>query len=59
MRLPESEQIEESFAYLTIYKDSLSEGTEIGKAESLISYFGANKAGQVFEAKPKPKQDIH
>ncbi len=59
MRLLESEQIEESFAYLTISKDSLSEGTEIGKAESLISYFRANKAGQVFEAEPKPKQDIH
>jgi len=32
----------ETFAYLSIYKDSLSEDTEIEKAESLISYFRAN-----------------
>ena len=47
MELLESEQIEETFAYLTMYKDSLSEDTEIEKAESLISYFRANKEGLV------------
>ena len=47
MELLKSEQIEETFAYLTMYKDSLSEDTEIEKAESLISYFRANKEGLV------------
>jgi len=37
----------ETFAYLSIYKDSLSEDTEIEKAESLISYFRANKEALV------------
>lgn len=47
MELLESEQIEETFAYLIMYKDSLSKDTEIEKAESLISYFRANKEGLV------------
>ena len=47
MKLLENEQIEETFAYLIMYKDSLSEDTEIEKAESLISYFRSNKEGLV------------
>jgi len=45
MEMLEKEQIEEMFEYLTIYKDSLTDDTEIEKAEDLISYFTANREG--------------
>lgn len=45
MELLENEQVEEMFAYLTMYKDSLTDDVEIEKAEILIRYFTANKEG--------------
>lgn len=45
MELLENEQIEEMFEYLTIYKDSLTDDSEIEKAEVLIRYFTANREG--------------
>ena len=45
MELLEKEQIEEMFEYLTVYKDSLTDDTEIEKAETLLRYFTANKEG--------------
>lgn len=40
-------KIEEMFNYLTIYKDSLSDETEIEKAETLYQYFANNKEGLI------------
>lgn len=45
MELLENEQIEEMFEYLTIYKDSLTDDSEIEKADVLIRYFTANREG--------------
>lgn len=45
MELLENEQVEEMFEYLTIYKDSLTDDSEIEKAEVLIRYFTANREG--------------
>lgn len=45
MELLENEQIEEMFEYLTVYKDSLTDDTEIEKAETPIRYLTANKEG--------------
>lgn len=45
MDMIEHEQIEEMFDYLTAYKDSLSDDVEIEKAETLLSYFMANREG--------------
>jgi len=45
MDLLEKGQIDEMFDYLSVYKDSLTNDEEIEKAETLIGYFTANKAG--------------
>lgn len=45
MELLEDGQIEEMFDYLNIYRDSLSDGEEIEKAETLIKYLSANREG--------------
>lgn len=45
MELLENEQIEELFEYLKIYKESLSDDSEIEKVETLISYFHTNREG--------------
>lgn len=45
MRLLGAEQIEETFRYLELYRNSLSDDKEIEGAETLIRYFQENKEG--------------
>lgn len=45
LELIESEQIEEMFEYLEIYRDSLDDEKEIEKVETLIRYFKENRDG--------------
>ena len=54
MELLENAQIEEMFEYLTVYKDSLTDDTEIEKAETLIRYLTAYKEGLL----PYQKRDL-
>lgn len=47
MELLEREEIEELFEYLEVYKNSLSEDSEIEDAQELIAYYTNNKNGLI------------